>query len=122
MKTWTKSASNWLSSLLAVVLLAGCVNTITPTHVQSSAYSWDGTNQNSGVLAMSNHCAIVTSHAVDRYNALMTLYGKAWAPPVKPWDGVTATPTNGVYILDAQHTFYFSTANRWKKEGKDPPK
>ena len=122
MKTSTRFVSNLLSSLLLVVFAAGCVNTVTPKHVQATTYSWDGTNKNSGVLGMTNHCAILTAHAVDRYNALMVTYGKAWAPPVKPWDGVTATPTNGVYILDAQHTFYFGTANRWKKEGKDPPK
>ncbi len=70
----------------------------------------------SGLLGFVGGQAVITPHAVDRYNALMVEFGAAWPPGVHPGDGVT--PFGDNYRIDSAHLFYFVTANRWHKEGK----
>jgi hypothetical protein len=111
----------WLLVLLGLIvcgatcfLLPGC--TVRPKVVHNSQASFDGNAQTSSLLgydALGNR--IITPHGRDRYNELMDHYGKTWN--VHPGEGLTPTSTN-TFLLDAQHTFYFETAQRWRANGK----
>jgi hypothetical protein len=98
-------------AVLIIGLCDGC--TVTPESVRSNRASLDGNTENSGVIGTNAQGdAILTAHAMDRYNRLMAYYGHYWS--VKTNEGVTPTATN-TFLIDRQHFFYFSTANRWSK-------
>ena len=102
-----------LSSLILTVVTISCT-TVTPPIVQSSAPSWDGTNNNSGFIGWSaTGEGIITPHAQDRYNALIVMYGKRFVPPLVHDFGITTT-TNGI-IINNQALSYFAQMNRWFK-------
>jgi hypothetical protein len=115
---------NWRNSLpilgLLVGLLIGC-STVAPSRIVSSAPSWDGTNQHSGFVAWTtNGTAIITPHARDRYNALVTRYGTNWSPALVCDSGIfpAAGQYSWAYEIDNEHLAKFATMLRWKKEGK----
>ena len=120
---WLGLALAWLVALAHAVtwaLTAGCASTVTPPVAVAWSPSWDGTNLNSGFVCYTTNASgtvtggIITAHAAARYNALMSTYGGTWQ--AKPADGLTEL-TNGLFAIDAQHLSYFTTANRWRKNG-----
>ncbi len=121
--------SRWwvlLVTILAIgclLVLAGC--TVTPAAVHSSQPSFDGNQQNSGLVAFqADGSAIITVHAHDRYtNLLATLGTRLELPPKFPDEGmqpsyykVDGTNEAPVWIMDAQHLNYFKRMNRWRKQ------
>jgi hypothetical protein len=115
MNSFGIKASQGLSCLvLGILLVAGC--TVRPVAVRSSQASFDGNQQNSGLIgydAAGNR--IVTPHLRERFNGLVATYGNRFSPPVTADAGVTATATN-TFLIDQQHWSYFLTMNRWRKE------
>lgn len=111
-----------VAALLLAHLLGGCAPTYRPKAPASTQASWDGTNQNSGLIGFAaDGSGVITAHARDRYNALAYMYGYYFRPPVHADDGVTPTATNHVFFIDPQHLAYFATMNRWLKEGRLAP-
>lgn len=111
-----KSGMKLASSLALVILLCGCAGTITPRIVQSSQASWDGNQQNSGLIgfdAVGN--GILTLRAELRYQALVSDYGYRFKPPIQSADGLILTTTN-TWLIDAEHLEKFATMNRWRKQ------
>lgn len=108
--------------VLGVLAVAGIVSsgcTVAPKVVTNSQASFDGNKQNSGLLGYDEAGnGIFTSHARDRYNALIDQFGKSFKPPIERDSGIVATSTN-TFLLDGQHRFYFETMNRWRIQ---PPK
>ena len=124
---------NWKKSLLnnsplalcgaaaigAIVLSSGCASTLVPIVPTATVASWDGTNQDSGLIGQNLLGRwIITAHARDRYNSLVKDYGIYFYPPVDKDDGVEPTTDPTHYQIDQQHLAYFATMNRWKREGK----
>ena len=130
---------NWLSKLFAVALIAlavGCASTLTPKIAESQLASFDGTNQNSGLVAFVNGGAAMTTHAHDRYVDLVKEFGVRFHPPLTNDAGWLWTATDGsiwptgstpaktqiVYDpnanwwVDNQHLAYFAAMNRWRKQ------
>lgn len=104
--------------MLALALVIGCARTVTPVIPHDTQASWDGNQQNSGFIGWAQDgSGIITPHARDRYNALVSVYGTNFAPVLKLDAGLIATTTN-TFLIDAQHLVYFDTMNRWKKEGR----
>lgn len=104
---------------LAVVSSNAVVScTIRPAKVRSPVASFDGTNQNSGLIAFdeTGH-GILTRHARERYDALCSIYGSYFIVPVKPGHGISAGPTPDTWRIDPQSLVRFQTMNRWLKEG-----
>lgn len=101
--------------LLIALALCGC--TVIPKTPQPAVASWDGSEQNSGLLgALPDHSAIITGHAEARYIALCAQYGYKFHPPLT---GGEATPyTNLTLRLDAQHYVDFATMELWKRKAK----
>lgn len=108
-----------VATLIAVMTTTGCAPTYRPKAPIAAAASWDGTEQNSGLIGFDAATKkwIITPHARDRYNELMARYGTNFLPAVKPGDGITATASN-VFLIDSQHLADFASANRWRKSGK----
>jgi hypothetical protein len=117
---------NWLNKTLCAVVAAGALlltggcltSTVVPEPVVSTATSFDGTNQNSGLICFTtNGTAILTPHARDRYNLLIARYGTNFIPSLTNDAGIVPTLTN-TYEIDAEHLADFCSMNRWKKSGK----
>lgn len=107
----------WLIVLAALVVLCAALTsctTVTPHTVNSSAYSWDGTNQNSGVISFVGNQVEVTPHWRDRYNGLMAFYSKRFLPPLTFDYGVSATATN-TFLVTPEAFRDFVEMNRWRK-------
>lgn len=104
---------------LALVVAVGC--TVIPKRLESRAASFDGGQQNSGLVAqLADRSAIITTHARDRYNGLIEIYGRKFSPPLQRDAGVTAY-TNGTWCIDAEHLVKFATMNRWRKQSTAGP-
>jgi len=107
---------------LAVILLclglSGC--TVAPDILPPAAQaSYDGNAQNSGLVGFTpDGGALITTHARDRYNALVAKYGKNYTPPLQPDVGLE--PRNGLYHIDAQHLVYFAEMNLKNRSNTDP--
>lgn len=109
-------------TILVMVGMAACIAacTVTPKVVTNGQASFDGNEQNSGIIGLdATDCAIVTQHYRDRYNGLVQQFGLKFSPVLIPDEGFVPTGTN-TFLVDRQHRFYFNTMNRWRKEGKPP--
>lgn len=99
----------------------GC--TATPRAVQPIAPSWDGNEQDSGLLnggkPLANGDFVLTAHARDRYNALVAKYGSTFAPPVATDAGITPLP-DGTFLIDKQHLDAFARMNLKSKAAIKP--
>ncbi len=105
---------------LTAGLIAGCTSTVAPKTVTSSQPSWDAGEQNSGVLAVTDsHSLLITPHARDRYNGLISTYGGKYSPALNLDDGILGTGSN-TFLLDAGHAAKFIEMNRWRKQGAPP--
>lgn len=111
-----------LASLIWLLLSFGCTTTVTPTQVHTSTIAFDGNVQNGGVFGRAPDGSIIVSQsAVDKYNALLTLYGAKLVPAKDQNAGVTTGPVvNGVtiYFMTAQAFVDFGVMNGWQKEGR----
>lgn len=103
-----------LSLLLGFTLLfqTACVSSLTirPTPVVATQASLDGNVANSGAVAETPDYAVVTPHWVERYNALVKIYGKRWTPPLRP-----IAPAVGEQHVTLQQSADFSALNRYRK-------
>jgi len=119
----------WITGLLVAGVallfwLDGCAAAVVPVPVQAAQASWDGGEQNSGILAATPTGFRVTGHFRDRYNALVEVYGKHFAPALRADDGLTyrqllSNPPQDSYEIDAQHMQYFIEMNAWRKAGRN---
>lgn len=107
--------------------LSGC-STVIPDPVTSHAASFDGNDQNSGILAEAPGGYLVTPHFRDRYNVLIGIYGAAFAPRLEADSGLAREPSeasakegDGKWTIDRQHLVYFIRMNQWHKMGRPPP-
>ena len=103
---------------LVLALAGGCSSTVSPNAPAARQASWDRNSQNSGFIgfdAAGN--GILTPHARDRYNALVSVYGSRLSPPAQMDVGITGTDTN-TFLIDAQHLADFAKFQRWSREGK----
>ncbi len=122
--TW--SSMSGLSALAALLLAAmltapaGCKNseTVTPRIVRDSTASFDGSVQNSGLIGFDDAGnAILTPHARDRFNALVAVYGKRFAPPLTADYGITPTATN-TFLITKEALVKFGQMNSMRKAGE----
>lgn len=59
------------------------IKTITPVRIEKIEKSWDGNSNNSGIIDfIDGKGFLVTKKAADRYNALVSIYGKNEVPPI----------------------------------------
>lgn len=107
----------WLS--LALLVLPGCNSTIGPGRVHTSEASFDGNEQNSGIVSSSPAGFVVTDHFIARYNVLVTTYGRDFSPALKPNEGVLLLG-EGRWLVTKQVMVNFLTMNQWRKARLEP--
>ena len=107
---------------MLIVCLTGC-GTVTPQPVQPRAASFDGNQQDSGLLnggkPLPNGNFLITPHALARYNALIAKYGKTFLPPLAAAEG-TIEQADGNFQIDAEHIADFARMNLAEKSAIKP--
>ncbi|HUB67460.1 MAG TPA: hypothetical protein VL981_08255 [Candidatus Methylacidiphilales bacterium] len=96
---------------------------IIPPLVTSETASFDGREQNSGVIALVRGGQLVTPHWRARYNAMIAVYGKRFVPPLETDEGIVpASPGNNAtqYSIDNEHAVKFDEMNGWRKRDTAP--
>ena len=93
--------------LIAVVILAGCTSTVTPTIVQPAQASYSGKERNSGVISRIPDGYVVDGNFRARYNALIDIYGAEYhlqhdAGIMRVWPD-PAHPENERWLIDFEH-------------------
>ena len=99
--------------LFLCIFMVGCISFTNPSPsiVVPDEPSFDGNNQNSGVLyQISTGGFIITQSAKDRYDALVKIYGKKFTPELIETTGVTS-----VYIITDEVYENFAKMIIWQK-------
>lgn len=105
------------ATLSLTAVLAGCAGTVAPKVVASSQASWDGTNQNSGSIGWApGKRLIITPHARDRYNALISSYGSRFKPALVPDQDIEPSGTGNTFLLAPAGIEHFSAMVQWDKQ------
>ncbi len=92
------------------------VVTIVPPRVEDSQISWDGNEQNGGLIDYVEGKGFeITKKALIRYQALVFIYGANMVPPVKSDDGVTIEGER--IFLSSEAMVNFMTLNKKFKNG-----
>lgn len=101
-------------SVAILFAVSACSTTVTPDRVESKEASFDGNEQNSGIIGPAEGGGfLVTPHFRSRYNALIDAYGEDFAPALREDAGLVRTPAG--WRIDRQHMIYFLTMNQWRK-------
>lgn len=105
MATWMPSVKTMRANslILILVLMTGCFGTVKPVKVTPQQASFDGTNQNSGVVSFDkvNHVGEVTPDWRLKYNGLIETYGDRFIPWLVKDYGLISKP-NGNWIATAE--------------------
>jgi hypothetical protein len=105
--------------LLLLATVPAC--TVTPEPVVATQASYDGAEKNSGVIASAPGGYIITTSARDRYNALISRYGKEQLPPVKTDFGLTRYVDGQNYFLTKEGMVLFiNFSDRYRSETPVP--
>jgi hypothetical protein len=99
--------------------LSGCAGTVSADRISAAAASYDGNDQNSGILSVNALGYLVTAHFRYRYNALIETYGRDFSPPLTPDAGLTEI-TSARWMIDRQHLAQFLEMNAWHRANLKP--
>lgn len=104
------------SLILVLVLLTGCFGTVKPVKVMPDQASFDGTNQNSGVISYDkiNRIGVVTAGWRLRYNFLVQDYGKKFTPWLVDDYGLITRP-DGTCYATAEALVNMGKMELWKR-------
>ena len=107
-----------MRTLLAILILscAAC-GTVTPKAVESSVASFDGNEQNSGFLGFFPEGARITAHARDRFNLLVSIYGRD--ANLSKDQGLSRN-SDGTYTITREVLVKFLQMNDWHRAGLKP--
>lgn len=116
------AAITWILLFAMVLwLMVGCASTVKQERVAGEVASFDGSEQNSGVIRSLPTGFLVTPHFRDRYNALIGVYGTLFRPPLVPNEGILPM-TQDTWVIDREHMVKFLTMNQWARMArKDLP-
>jgi F0F1-type ATP synthase membrane subunit c/vacuolar-type H+-ATPase subunit K len=106
-------------ALLVCALNAGCAGTVAPDRVEARQASFDGNEQNSGVIMSTPSGFVVTSYFRQRYNALIATYGGDFKPALKPDDGIAPIGEDR-WLISKQRMIDFLEMNAWRRAGLQP--
>jgi hypothetical protein len=116
---WTVAALLILLCVFVGFSTMGCVSTTVPKPVEAHEASYDGNEQNSGVLSVNPNGYVVTAHFRDRYLALVATYGRDFKPPIDSTLGVMDLH-DGTYHFDRQRMVYFLEMAAMNRAGLKP--
>jgi len=105
-----------------LVGVSGCTTTITPDAVHATQASFDSGVQNSGFIGFfADGSGHLTPRARDRYNLLVSIYGKEYLPPLKRDSGIAAL-ADGTFQIEAFHLSAFMVMSEKHRAGIQPIK
>lgn len=131
-----KSDNRYAPLLVAGILLAfaalffvGCTNTVTPKPIPAQTASYDGAEQNSGLLALVPGGALITESTRVRYNALVEIYGGEFVPVLTRNKGIrraTAEQLQAAQLNDRKNLHFidnealqnFVLMSTWRRMGQ----
>lgn len=99
-----------------VVGLTGCGTPVIPQAVAAQEASWDGNVQNSGIIMSTENGFVVTDHFRARYNALISVYGNDFTPPLKVDTGIAMIGTDR-HLISKQAMVWMLEMNQWHRAG-----
>lgn len=104
---------------ITAAVLSSC-GTVAPKVVDTTVIDWSGTKQDAGVLydVKENGKRIqlgVNQYYIDRYNALIAMYGARFTPQLRKGAGYIETSTPGEYLIDIKHDIDKSAMERWRR-------
>lgn len=106
----------FLSCLCLLLCLAGC-NTVTPRPARlPNQISFDTGEQNGGILLLTKSGAQVTPRALERYQALIEIYGTRFTPSLRP--GHEVLIDSGSIFLGPDALEKFIVMNQWRRMGR----
>lgn len=113
-----------IALLFFTLLMAGC-GTVIPDPVVSSQPSYDGADQNSGIVEVAAGGYYVTPHFRDRYAALAKELGKKFTPEADVDRDVVKSDVLSqggapTWFIDREHMVKFIEMNVWHKMGRTP--
>lgn len=113
-----KNLSKTVLIVCATLFLSNCSTLkVIPDRVENSQVSFDGNQQNAGVLDF--HPTIgweISENAAKRYVALTGKYGASLTPELSKGEGLIIVPPNQFYLPN-QYMVKFATLNQKHKEG-----
>jgi hypothetical protein len=108
-----RGASIAILILAATTFFLTACGTISQVEHQPAAASWDGSEQNSGLVSDANSSMVVTPHWRDRYNALVVLYGAQFRPALVADQGLTAGAPGGNWYANHFARIHMYVMNTW---------
>ena len=91
----------------------------TPEFVEDNQPSWDGNEQNSGIIDFTDEGYLITPAAAKRYVWLTENYASGYTPPLESGMGLTARD-DGNFNLSIQGMVEFMVLNQQMKSGIRP--
>ena len=103
-------------------MITACSTTVAPKPVPAGAISFDGNNQNAGIITIFQTGPLkgnleITSGKRAEYNALVARYGKNFTPPLGTDYGILPW-TNGLYLIDSERAAKMILMDSWKRSGQ----
>lgn len=105
-------------SIFLFFVLVGCqtkqIETIIPDPIVESQPSWDGEQQNSGLIDyIDGKGFLITKGAAERYTFLTAKFGKELTPEIEPGEGLIPEGVN--FILSPEYMEVFMEVSRRNK-------
>lgn len=116
---YAKMMLNKTCVLWLTIAITGCSSTVIPQKVVSGQPSWDGTNQNSGVISFNKKTGtgFVTAQWHDDYFTLLPQYGKYLKRLPLENSGIIANP-DGTYTVTGEILANMGVMEIYKKAGR----
>lgn len=113
--------------LVILILCFSACSTVSQSVVKSNNASFDGNDQNSGIISATMDGFKVTTHFRDRYNALIDVYGNAkqqdksplFTPALTKDYGLTSNG-DGTYNMTKQAMVYMVQMSELKRRAFKP--
>ena len=111
------------AALAALLLFSACSvqqSAVAPKAPVAAAPSWDGNEQNSGIISADANGFVCTPHFLNRWDAMLANFGAKLSPARKigDRDGITEEGTN--YRFTAEAMSRFVQLNRIRKSEDAP--
>lgn len=118
-ETATKIVCAAIFAVIVAIIVSACATTVTPKPVESTQSSYDGNEQNSGIIMSTPSGYVVTDNFRMRYNRLVATYGKDLATPATTDSGIAPIGEDR-WLITKQRMIDFLEMNAWRKAGLAP--
>ena len=115
----TKIVCAAIFAVIVALIVSSCATTVTPGPVESTQASFDGNEQNSGIIMSTPSGYVVTDNFRLRYNRLIATYGADLATPATVDAGIAPIGPDR-WLITKQRMIDFLEMNAWRRAGLAP--